>query len=96
MNGAQHTPGPWSYRLNRPGTAWLIEAGEKLIAAPSWNEYGSPRFPTKAESEANARLIVAAPLMLGTLENLQTTLASVGAANEEIDAAIAVAKGGRQ
>ena len=65
----KHTPGPWEF-IDATNSATykfaptcIIKSGDKQIASFSWND-NSPWFPTKAESQANARLIAAAPDLL--------------------------------
>jgi hypothetical protein len=47
----------------------VIQAGGKEVASFSWNDK-SPYFPTKAESQANARLIAVAPELLALMTEL--------------------------
>jgi len=66
----QHTPGPWKVKQSQGATLRLfggphIQAGRRTIA---W-----PDFPSVSEndtSEANARLIAAAPDLLAALKAL--------------------------
>jgi len=68
MSAHKHTPGPWKVLnarkedwLGRPLEYWTVTAddGDKwLCASPEWD----PEH--EAESEANARLIAAAPELL--------------------------------
>lgn len=72
-----HTPGPWKFIDATKVAAMqfapkcVIRAGEREIASFSWNDK-SPWFPTKVESQANARLIAAAPDLLEALNRLCT------------------------
>lgn len=62
MSGVKHTPGPWTDKGGSAGAVW---AGNEFIASiypnaqPGWDGYG--RFDRQDETEANARLIAAAP-----------------------------------
>ncbi len=68
MSGVKHTPGPWTDKGGSAGAVW---AGNEFIASvypnaqPGWDGYG--RFDRQDETEANARLIAAAPDLLETL-----------------------------
>lgn len=72
---AKHTPGPWDFidatKVARMQFApkCVIKAGDRQIADFSWHE-SSPWFPTKAESQANARLIAAAPELLAVAKRI--------------------------
>jgi len=65
MSGVKHTPGPWTDKGGSAGAVW---AGNEFIASvypnaqPGWDGYG--RFDRQDETEANARLIAAAPDLL--------------------------------
>lgn len=59
MSGS-HTPGPWSYVRNPENTRWIVDSRPAhAIACTAGHE---------CDSEDNARLIAAAPVMLATLE----------------------------
>jgi len=63
MNG--HTPGPWRYRLVASCKAWVVESVKNSIASVLlWRS--APQ-----ESEANARLIAAAPDLLALVDALE-------------------------
>ena len=73
---AKHTPGPWKF-IDATKVAGMqfaqkcvIKAGGKQIADFSWND-SSPWFPTKGESQANARLIAASPDLLEALQECE-------------------------
>ena len=71
MDNSQHTQGPWSMSLSRPGTSFLVRDAEKrLVCEMSWHSSSREFFPLRGESEANARLIAAAPELLAALQNL--------------------------
>lgn len=56
-----HTPGPWTAEQTDDAGRWFITAGyENIVSA----QYGNPL------SEANARLIAAAPDLLAALRDL--------------------------
>lgn len=58
MNELKHTPGPWRY------TPWHIEEGNPTVRAPEgW-------LICETSSDANARLIAAAPDLLQALKRL--------------------------
>lgn len=73
MATERHTPGPWRYidatkeASMQYAQKFVIIAGDKQISSFSWND-SSRRFPTKDQSQANARLISAAPDLLDALE----------------------------
>lgn len=75
MGEVKHTPGPWEYidatkvASMQYAPACVIKSGNKQISRFSWND-DSPFFPNKEESQANARLIAAAPEMLEALKAL--------------------------
>lgn len=59
---SQHTPGPWySFQCLPPSIAWSINQSEKSVVA---SVSGSALHRPDKESEANARLIAAAPELL--------------------------------
>jgi hypothetical protein len=64
-----HTPGPWQFQANSTDTALLIE-GDVLVASMSWHSSSRQRHPLRSESQANARLIAAAPELLAALQAL--------------------------
>jgi hypothetical protein len=80
----KHTFGPWQYKRT------------------SGFDYGStaywiPEVCTNIDTEANARIIAAAPDLLEALQRIKETGAFVGAiAQEMMDAAIAKATGEKQ
>jgi hypothetical protein len=65
MGNVAHTPGPWAARkLGPPSYTWQVDSGGGPIAVITTPQ---PPFATKgdpARSEANARLIAAAPELL--------------------------------
>lgn len=69
---AKHTPGPWQVREASYG--WDIFNAD----LSQWVGYGTktvedgsiPHYPTKATSEANAKLCAAAPTLLEAAEKL--------------------------
>jgi hypothetical protein len=89
MKTDTHTAGPW-YPVTlgaSPDHSWAIDSELVEIARLSeWPDH-------KAEAEANARLIAAAPEMLAALQSLTHPMAS----DEDLQNALAViakAKGG--
>jgi hypothetical protein len=76
MSNTTHTPGPWKFIDASKVASYqykslcVIEAGNKQVASFSWND-NSPWFPTRIESQANARLIAAAPDLLAALKMLR-------------------------
>lgn len=75
MVEAKFTQGPWKFidatkiasMQFRP--LCIIRGDGRQVASFSWND-SSPYWPTKAESQANAHLIAAAPEMYEALNDL--------------------------
>lgn len=66
---AEHTPGPWSMCLERRGVSFLVrDTDGRLVCEMSWHSSSRQHYPLRDESEANARLIAAAPELLKELE----------------------------
>lgn len=82
---SKHTPGPWEYR----GHAWVQTADDKKTPIANFNFY--------AATEANARLIAAAPDLLESLQELMVAADHVSGGPvtwlEKARAAIAKATG---
>jgi hypothetical protein len=95
MSDTKHTPGPWILDFPHPGTD-----GESLVS-PSYHfvDAGKGYYPngfglSLVASEADARLIAAAPELLEALEMAQLWLDYDGRYDmQKINAAIAKAKG---
>jgi hypothetical protein len=66
-----HTPGPWLKAATADG--FRIQANGKVVCWEHKN--GFDRFP-KAEAEANARLIAAAPELLDAMEEAEYALSN--------------------
>lgn len=96
---AQHTPGPWHYGINRSGHSFLVKDPEgRLVCNMSWHHSSREHYPLQAESEANARLIAAAPELLEALtaawNSMDTSIpGSPGSPIEKARAALAKATG---
>ena len=92
MSEQTHTPGPWE--LMRGCTLW---GGMDLKMVEHQDEDGEWRTLTRLECDLpNARLIAAAPDLLGSLEDMLAVLEARGADGPAMDrarAAIAKAKG---
>jgi hypothetical protein len=77
-----HTPGPWRvvrHNADRPGLGWLLEANPNIIIGlvhDSVQEIDPyTHIPIRSEqSDANARLIAAAPDLLAELERIVRAL----------------------
>jgi hypothetical protein len=99
---ASFTPGPWAYvdatkeASMQFSPSCVIRGDGKQIAAFSWND-NSPHFPTKDESQANARLIAAAPDLLEALQLADATLRGAhmnrNVVERKVSAALAKAEG---
>jgi hypothetical protein len=62
---ARHTPGPWTYEVSADGSIWLSLG----------NSTSGPRYEGDlVASEADARLITAAPDLLAALKMAQTII----------------------
>lgn len=92
---AQHTPGPWqAYRIEKkgPGLPYTPVAAKTLLA-----KVYSEAFGDYEQSEANARLIAAAPDLLNALQYIVGCSAPMTRQQEEcwpvMRAAIAKATG---
>jgi hypothetical protein len=99
---SEHTPGPWHYELPGDTEMWIMGPDNHGFPHAKVYEDGSQG----GDMEANARLIVAAPLMLSILEYLTTYPIAEGSYPEgpsiqfddmvDIKAAIAKATGKEQ
>lgn len=67
MTESKHTPGPWE---SFGGPDFCITDSNGASVAQLWNKY-EDYFKPYEESEANARLIAAAPEMLEVLEYIK-------------------------
>lgn len=90
----KHTPGPWEASLNVCETRWLIYTQEQSLRHRG---YLASTAETNEDSEANAKLMAAAPDLLDALKELVTVAEShISCPCPEIDearAAIAKAEG---
>jgi hypothetical protein len=70
MTNSPHTPGPWSYNRDEGGMhGHVISTGDYIICElPDAGDGASP------DTEANARMIAAAPEMLEALEEAEYAL----------------------
>ena len=68
---AKHTPGPWEYNVNTQGRFRVFAGTSEIVRALS--THGRRRLG-KAEREANARLIAAAPGLLEALREAEDVL----------------------
>lgn len=74
MSEIKHTPGPWAYidatkeARMQYAPKCVIRAGSVQVASFSWGA-DSKWWPSKEESQANARLIAAAPTMYEYIES---------------------------
>jgi hypothetical protein len=100
MSANKHTPGPWT--LTRLGFGeWRIEApaadgGDNWSVGMAFGAAGFHAIDGEVESEANARLIAAAPDMLDALYKAAAELKLAGIDSvglPAIRAAVAKAKG---
>jgi hypothetical protein len=100
----KHTPGPWHYIKSYPfeeayngGEHLILDSGGFVVALTNYDTLNrNPSAPTYLTSEADARLIAAAPELLAALETLLES-ADRGVITEgdcaQARAAIATAKG---
>lgn len=70
--GHQHTPGPWKANIYDGGAFEIISESPKYVAPGMVvaGRNGYPGWGHAEESAANARLIAAAPDLLGLLEEI--------------------------
>jgi len=61
---AKHTPGPWEVDYSGPARLGIVDRDDRLLALCNLEHEDGD------EDEANARLIAAAPAMLGALRGL--------------------------
>ena len=69
MSQAKHTPGPWA--MTADGSGFYVEGGNLLVAVAQEVDKHSPDidgYMAGKETEANARLIAAAPTMYSYIE----------------------------
>ena len=95
------SPGPWTAKLNSSQTQWLVlDNKRRIVAEMSW--YSSSKYGVvRMETDANVKLVVAAPTMLEVLERTRTYLLKVGVAKddkllEDVLYAISIAKGKKE
>lgn len=89
-----HTEGPWEIKRSKQGYPYQIYApyGDdraKGRVGQSVTRWGAISMPSSAESEANARLMAAAPELLAELQRL----VAGGLLSVQADAVIAKATG---
>lgn len=70
MSDAKHTPGPWNYTLCDGESAWLV--GPRNAEGPDYvaDAHKLTHGRRDEDSEANARLIAAAPELLAACESV--------------------------
>lgn len=97
MANEKWTKGPWEYGEDRRGVARVFAGTSEIVRALS--THGNRRLP-KAEREANARLIAAAPQLYAALAELDSTLGTRSIASprerqlmSEVHAALSSARG---
>ena len=84
---AQHTPGPWSF--DGPPDNHIVWSDSENRVCFLAHSNGA----NEARDTANARLIAAAPELLGALTNLRNILNAAGYETSHANAAIAKATG---
>jgi len=86
MENTKHTPGPWEVQIGIDPTGFACYFIGRI----------SRPFISRAEEEANARLIAAAPDLLSALEQANEMLKYIGGCQDTVDKAskaISKAKG---
>lgn len=101
---SKHTPGPWAITgktWEGDGAAGVMveaESGGAIAFVTSWTDRGLPTEVDEA-NYANARLIVAAPLLLNACKQAREFLKTIAHNTDDmdaLDAAIAAAEGDKQ
>lgn len=99
MSATKHTPGPWRYGLAQNYQGFFVAPGNATLTLAAVHNY-------PAHTEANAKLIAAAPDLLEALKKISNWLAcsqiaspedmaqSFGDMEDLADSAIAKATGG--
>jgi hypothetical protein len=65
----KHTPGPWELKANETEAGWNLTANDDLLIAQLYIHGATTGGPSSVkESQANARLIAAAPDLLAYAE----------------------------
>lgn len=85
MSESKHTPGPWE-AYNTTGAGWSVRKqherpgyeGLAPICSMAWWQFDIPGIIDDEISEANARLIAAAPSMLNVLQAVSKELRTRG------------------
>jgi len=85
----QHTPGPWAVKHHEDTDTYSI-----YVAGRQWNSWTVAALGHSKEDEANARLIAAAPELLGALIQMLDAY-EIPAVRKQARAAIAKATGGQ-
>ena len=73
---ADHTPGPWFDYTEPHGTRHILPCPVPTLNTVQICMFGGTAYRSKIETNANARLIAAAPELLAALENLIETTPS--------------------
>lgn len=72
---AKHTPGPWYFSLSRSSTSFIVrDQDRRMVCDMSWHHSSREHYALRVESEANARLIAAAPELLEAVQELAVGL----------------------
>lgn len=73
---AAHTPGPWFDYTEPHGTRHILPCPVPTLNTVQICTFGGTAYRSKIETDANARLLAAAPELLAALENLIETTPS--------------------
>jgi hypothetical protein len=72
-----HTPGPWHDYTEPHGTRHILPCPQPTLDTVQICTFGGTAYRSKSETDANARLLAAAPDLLAALERLSVCVAGM-------------------